>query len=137
MAYSTPVIEKFLDLRAQGWSFARIAKELKVSIRTLIRWQGKYPGYITEREFIDCQEIIDENHLSVRALIEKKAKLADRLDGTLAQWDLSKETLSNILKMRNEVGEELQRMIRNYKLYAGRSRDPTVEEYRSSLIGVQ
>jgi orotate phosphoribosyltransferase-like protein len=32
------VIERFIGLRAQGWSFARIAAELDVSKPTLIHW---------------------------------------------------------------------------------------------------
>lgn len=30
--------ERFVELRAKGWSFDRIARELKVSKQTLINW---------------------------------------------------------------------------------------------------
>jgi hypothetical protein len=40
--HSTETINQFLNLRAQGWSFARIADHLHVSKPTLIQWSHKH-----------------------------------------------------------------------------------------------
>ena len=40
--HSTETINQFLNLRAQGWSFARIADQLHVSKPTLLDWNRKY-----------------------------------------------------------------------------------------------
>jgi hypothetical protein len=35
-------VQRFIDLRVQGWSFARLAAELNVSKPTLIAWSRKH-----------------------------------------------------------------------------------------------
>src|SRR5258705_12259598 len=40
--HSTETINQFLNLRAQGWSFARIADHLHVSKPTLLDWSRKH-----------------------------------------------------------------------------------------------
>ena len=35
-------VQKFIELRAQGWSFARIAAELGVAKRTVIEWSRRF-----------------------------------------------------------------------------------------------
>jgi len=40
--HSTETINQFLNLRAQGWSFARIADHLHVSKPTLLDWNRKH-----------------------------------------------------------------------------------------------
>jgi hypothetical protein len=40
--HSTETINQFLNLRAQGWSFARIADHLHVSKPTLLAWNRKH-----------------------------------------------------------------------------------------------
>jgi hypothetical protein len=40
--HSTETINQFLNFRAQGWSFARIADHLHVSKPTLIQWSHKH-----------------------------------------------------------------------------------------------
>ncbi len=34
--------ERFIELRSQGWPFARLAAELNVSKPTLIKWSRKH-----------------------------------------------------------------------------------------------
>src|SRR5712672_2788377 len=40
--HSTETINQFLNLRSQGWSFARIADHIHVSKPTLIQWSHKH-----------------------------------------------------------------------------------------------
>jgi len=40
--HSTETINQFLNLRLQGWSFARIADQLHVSKPTLLDWNRKF-----------------------------------------------------------------------------------------------
>ena len=35
-------IQRFIELRAQGWTYARLMTELNVSKRTLIAWSRKH-----------------------------------------------------------------------------------------------
>jgi predicted DNA-binding protein YlxM (UPF0122 family) len=44
--HSTETINQFLNLRAQGWSFARIADHLHVSKPTLLDWSRKHQSQL-------------------------------------------------------------------------------------------
>ena len=40
--HNEKTVQRFVELRSQGWSFARIATELNVSKPTLIQWSRKH-----------------------------------------------------------------------------------------------
>jgi hypothetical protein len=42
-------VQKFIELRAQGWSFVRIAAELGVAKSTLTEWSRKFRFEINNR----------------------------------------------------------------------------------------
>jgi transcriptional regulator len=44
--HSTETVNQFLNLRAQGWSFARIADHLHVSKPTLLDWSNKHQSQL-------------------------------------------------------------------------------------------
>ena len=49
--------QKFVDLRARGRSFARIAEELQVSKRTLIEWSRKFQFEIQNQRAIELEAL--------------------------------------------------------------------------------
>src|SRR5687768_13203457 len=40
--YDNETKDKFIELRAAGWSFERIAEELKLDKKTVLRWNEKF-----------------------------------------------------------------------------------------------
>jgi orotate phosphoribosyltransferase-like protein len=52
------VKEQFVELRARGWSFDRIAKELKVSKQTLINWSRELVLEISNRRAIERESLL-------------------------------------------------------------------------------
>ena len=57
--------ERFMELRAQGWSFARIAKELKVSKQSLISWSRELALQIANLKAIEL-EALQEKYLLLK-----------------------------------------------------------------------
>ena len=49
--------DKFIELRAKSWSFDRIAEELNVSKRTLIRWQEEFGIQIENLRQIELERV--------------------------------------------------------------------------------
>ncbi len=68
--------QKFVDLRARGRSFARIAEELQVSKRTLIEWSRKFQFEIRNQRAIEL-EALRERYLATRQ--EQVRQLGERL----------------------------------------------------------
>lgn len=57
--------QRFIELRAQGWSYNRIAEELKTSKQTLIKWGQEYSYEIGDRKDLEL-EALHEKYLMGR-----------------------------------------------------------------------
>jgi len=58
--HSTETINQFLNLRAQGWSFDRIADQLQVSKPTLLDWNRKHQSKLESMK-ADQERSVQEN----------------------------------------------------------------------------
>src|SRR5436190_11856669 len=81
--YSEEKIDKFLELRARGWSLGHIATELDVSKRTLVDWN---------REF--SKEVQSVRNLELELLKEKI--IASR-----------EEELNHLNRLQKDIADEL------------------------------
>lgn len=52
--------EKFIQLRARGFSFDKIAEELKVSKPVLLKWSGELFDEVKEAQFYELENIIQK-----------------------------------------------------------------------------
>jgi predicted DNA-binding protein YlxM (UPF0122 family) len=101
--HSTEAINQFLNLRAQGWSFARIADQLQVSKPTLLDWNRKHQIKLESMKAeIKCAE-----QQTVRASHEEQLQHLTLLHTALRQ-ELIGRTLQN---MSNEEIEALSSVI--------------------------
>ena len=82
--------ERFVELRAQGLSFARIAEELKVSKQTLINWSKQFQTEISNLKSIELEALQEKYYLTKRARIEL---FGQKLQGVLDE--LAKRSLSD------------------------------------------
>ena len=64
------VKDKFIELRVQGLSYARIAEELNVSKQTLIRWADEYRNQIRNLKAIELEAQLEKYTISKRKRIE-------------------------------------------------------------------
>jgi orotate phosphoribosyltransferase-like protein len=81
------IVERFVELRAQGWTFARIAAELKTSQPTLISWSQKHQHRISNLRAIEMEELAEAARLSRRHFISSLAEDERRLREELARRD--------------------------------------------------
>lgn len=73
MAYTKEEQERFVELRARGLSFEKIALEMGVSKPTLIKWAGEFHKEISTAEYMDLQALLEQHRLNRRAKIEETA----------------------------------------------------------------
>lgn len=75
---------RFIELRARGWSFDKIAKELKVAKQTLIDWSQKFQEEITNLKAIELEALQEKFFLTKEKRIElfgeKLKAIAEELD---------------------------------------------------------
>ena len=75
MAKTVEEKEKFIQLRAKGLSFDKIAKELNVSKNTLLKWNGEFYEQVEEAQFHELDSLLDEFKVSRRTRFEQNCKI--------------------------------------------------------------
>lgn len=83
--------QQFILLRAQGYSFDRIAKEISVSKPTLMKWEGELMGQISEARFERYIALADEFQLVKQERIKRLAKQLQKVEE-----ELNKRTFANV-----------------------------------------
>ena len=82
-------IEEFILLRAQGWSFDRIAKKLKTAKQTLINWSGTYGVEISHLKALELEALQEEYFLTKEGKIKLIGEAVKKLKTELDKRDLS------------------------------------------------
>ena len=82
---------RFIFLRSQGWSFARIATDLNVSKPTLINWSRKFQFQIQNLRAIELEALQEKLFASREARL---STLADRL--ALVEKEISQRDLASV-----------------------------------------
>ena len=79
--------EKFIELRARGLSFNKIAEEIMVSKPTLLKWSSEFSKEIANRRFLASEELLERYQLTKIARTEVFAKT---LNQTLQEFQIRK-----------------------------------------------
>jgi len=101
---------RFIELRAQGWSLQRIAGELHVAKRTLVDWNRR-----AEHEIADLQQI-EREALLERILVSHEEELArltahlNRIESILARRNLECLSTESLFVMAAAVRAQLRRL---------------------------
>jgi len=70
MAKSTEEVEKFIELRAKGLSFDRIAEETGTSKPTLLKWSKEYGRQLGEAQYFELQALLQQYGLMRKNRVE-------------------------------------------------------------------
>jgi len=100
------VIERFIELRAQGWPFARIASELNVSKPTLINWSRLHQHRIRNLQAVEMEAAAEHHKLSRKHCLESLADDERRLREELAGRDLKDIPTARLLVLLAAVRRE-------------------------------
>jgi len=105
------VKENFIDLRAKGFSFDNIAKELKMSKQTLIDWSKELQEEIANRKAIELEVLYENYYLLKEYRLKNFGSLLNKIEQELQNRDLSDvatdKLLELFLKYNTQLKEEL------------------------------
>jgi transcriptional regulator with XRE-family HTH domain len=111
--YDTDTKSQFLELRAKGWSLARIAERLKVSQRTLVDWNRQEHEEIRTLRAIEI-EALQEKILATREqeMTRLKQEL-NRLEEELARRDMQSVSTENLYRLVALMRAEIRKVCQN------------------------
>jgi hypothetical protein len=105
----TETQQRFVFLRAQGWSFARIGDELNVSKPTLINWSRKFQFEIQNQRAIIAESLQEKwlatQEVRVNALGERLRKI----ETELATRDFSSLPTATLFTLADSLRRQMRR----------------------------
>ncbi len=103
--------ERFIELRAKGWSFDKIAKETGKAKQTLIDWSKELQDEIANLKALELEALYEKHYLLKENRIETFGVLLIKLKDEVMSRDLSDvptdKLLDLFLKYNNQIKEEI------------------------------
>ena len=103
--------EKFIDLRAQGYSYDKIAKQLNKAKQTLIEWNKELQGVIAERRAYELEALYEAYKITKEGRLRSLGETINKLREEIARRDLSEvpteKLLDLLLKYSSQVKDEV------------------------------
>lgn len=100
------VREKFVELRARGWSYYKISKDLEVSRQCLIGWSRDLTLEIRNRRAIEHEALLEQYALTHEARIQYLGELLKKVREELAGRSLDKVSTERLLDLSLRIGQE-------------------------------
>ena len=99
---------EFIELRAKGLSYAKIADQLHISKSTCSSWSKEHEAEITERREARIDELNSLYALDKASRLERLGKIRQKIDTALEEKDLAELPADVLLKYKLKVEEQLQ-----------------------------
>jgi transcriptional regulator with XRE-family HTH domain len=106
----TKTKERFVELRAEGWSYERIAQELQVSKPTLIDWSKGLSRDIVNLGAIRLEALREQYGLTQQAKLEQLGESLKLIGEELSRRKLDSLTVKELLELRLKYLERLDKV---------------------------
>ncbi len=116
--------ERFIELRAEGHAFDRIAQELDVSKPTLIQWHKEFEREIADPKFLRLESLIDQYRLMKERRVEAMGQLLNRVSEELESRELSELPVKQLLELHTSLQAGLNAELREVRYRTGERRIP-------------
>ena len=103
--------KQFIHLKGEGVSYDKIAKKIKVSKPTLIKWNSEYSFYINKLKEINCDELLNQykmtKEMRIQYLCKELQKAWGQFDKATYDEMNKKEIILVIEKLHKILKEEI------------------------------
>ena len=96
---TTTTKKNFIRLRAQGNSFDRIAKKLKISKATLIDWSKEFEEEISNLKALELEALYEELYLSIEHRLRTLGPILQNVENELKGRDFKEVQTDKLLDM--------------------------------------
>src|SRR5215467_3123896 len=96
-------VQKFIELRAKGISYARIAEQLGVAKSTLILWSREQQHLIQNLRAIEWEDFVDRTLASRQETLKTISAQLGRVEAELGQRDLASVPTPRLQNMAEQL----------------------------------
>lgn len=100
-------IQRFIELRAQGWSFARLMTELNVSKPTLIAWSRKHQFQIQNLKAIELEALGEKWLASVTDRVNGLGEQLRQVEAELVQRNVGDLTTPQLFALARNLRRQI------------------------------
>ena len=121
--------QKFIALRAEGKSFDAIAKSVKVSKLTLLKWSKEFKGQVEELTRIYEEQFVAEERIK---RINRAKTISDELDeaySVLSKTDYKNMNKKDLISMIEKLELKLEKVTGFGKEISQGTKDEIIKEY--------
>lgn len=101
-------VQRFIELRASGWPYARIMTELGVSKPTLIAWSRKHQFQIQNLKAIELEALADQWLDSVSARVKALGEQLRRVENEIAKRDPAELTTAQLYTLARALRRQIE-----------------------------
>ncbi|MFD4707921.1 hypothetical protein ACFWM3_24170 [Gottfriedia sp. NPDC058432] len=105
---SNEIRQQFIEMRARGISFDRIAKELKIAKSTLFDWSKEHLTEIENSKAIELEALQEQFNLTKTARIELLGRHVERIKAELEKRDFSAVPTDKLLDVLSKTLNQLK-----------------------------
>jgi transposase len=99
---------QFINLRAKGLSFDKIAEKLKISKQTLLNWSKELNDTIDQLRYYEYESLAEKYNMLKKQRIDKFGKLLKNIDENLEKCDLSTLSPDKLIDLRIKLIDKLE-----------------------------
>jgi transposase len=103
--------QRFVHLRAEGWSFARIAEELNISKPTLINWSRKFQFEVQNQRSILLEHLQEKWLSACDARVNFLGEQLRKVEAELAKRDVSTLTTGQLFSLATALRIQIKREV--------------------------
>ena len=101
-------IQKFIELRSQGWTYARLMAELNVSKPTLINWSRKFQFQIQNLRAIELEALASKWLSSVTDHVNGLGQQLQKVEAELAGREVKDLSTTQLYGLAQKLRRQLQ-----------------------------
>ena len=102
-------VQRFIELRAQGWSYLRLMTELNVTKPTLIAWSRKHQFQIQNLKAIELEALGEKWLTSVTDRVNRFGGQLQRVEAELAKRDPGELSTLQLQTLARSLRREIER----------------------------
>ncbi|MEZ4814316.1 MAG: hypothetical protein R3A80_03805 [Bdellovibrionota bacterium] len=104
---------RFIELRAKGLSFEKIAKELDISKQTLLTWSKSLRLEIKNARAIELDSVREQLSLNTETRLRDMAKLRDRVSIELDKRSLEEIPTDKLIELSRKISIQIGNLIQD------------------------
>jgi len=99
---------EFIELRAKGWSYIRIANKLKVSKSTLSNWRGELENEIASLKAMELEALYEKYYLTKEGRLKLLGETLKAIQKELSLRKLKDISTDKLVELQLKIYEVLK-----------------------------